>query len=193
MATQTLTKPEQDQSVEQKLQQVRKLYANAPEMAKRALENTLPALRSQAAEAQDSRSESAGRIGTRLGKVSELTLIARFAPGGAQRLRAMLQLLNGCLTAQALHVVAALGIADRLAAGPATVDDLAAATGAHRPSLNRLLRMLTGVGVFCEERDGRFKATAKLTMPLGGQMVTGQQVAAGSEIELSVDWPSDFG
>jgi DNA-binding transcriptional ArsR family regulator len=71
----------------------------------------------------------------------------------------MLQLLNACLTVQALHVVAALGIADRLAEGPATVDDLAAATGAHRPSLSRLLRMLTGAGVFCEELDGRFVLT----------------------------------
>ena len=72
----------------------------------------------------------------------------------------MLQLLNAFLTVQALHVVAALGIADRLAEGPATVDDLAAATGAHRPSLYRLLRMLTGAGVFREEADGRFALTA---------------------------------
>ena len=77
----------------------------------------------------------------------------------------MLQLLNACFTVQALHVVAALGITDRLAAGPATVDDLAAATGAHRPSLYRLLRMLTGTGVFCEELDGRFVLTA-----LGGTL-----------------------
>ena len=71
----------------------------------------------------------------------------------------MLQLLNAFLTVQALHVVAALGIADVLAKGPATVDDLAAATGAHRPSLSRLLRMLAGVGVFREEADGRFGLT----------------------------------
>ena len=77
----------------------------------------------------------------------------------------MLQLLNAFFTVQALHVVAALGIADRLAAGPATVDDLAAATGAHQPSLYRLLRMLTGAGVFCEEMDGRFVLTA-----LGGTL-----------------------
>src|SRR5579859_3355208 len=49
----------------------------------------------------------------------------------------MLQLLNACLTTQALHVIAELGIADRLADGPAAIDDLAAATGAHRPSLYR--------------------------------------------------------
>ena len=41
--------------------------------------------------------ESAGRVGSRLGKVSELTIIVPLAPGGAQRLRAFLQLLNGNL------------------------------------------------------------------------------------------------
>ena len=39
--------------------------------------------------------ESAGRVGSRQGKVSELTMIFPFAPGGAERLRALLQLLNG--------------------------------------------------------------------------------------------------
>ena len=36
-----------------------------------------------------------GRIGIRQGTVSELTVIAPFAPGGAERLRAVLRLLNG--------------------------------------------------------------------------------------------------
>ena len=39
--------------------------------------------------------ESAGRTGSRQGKVSELTVIAPVAPGGAARLRALLQLRNG--------------------------------------------------------------------------------------------------
>jgi len=77
----------------------------------------------------------------------------------------MLQLLNAFLTVQALSVAAALGIPDRLVDGPETVDDLAAATGAHPPSLYRLLRMLAGVGVFREEADGRFTLTA-----LGGTL-----------------------
>ena len=65
-------------------------------------------------------------------------------PGGASS--RMLQMLNAFLTVQALHVVAALGIPDQMANGPAAVDDIAAATGAHPPSLYRLLRMLVGVG-----------------------------------------------
>ena len=61
---------QQDQSVEQTIQQLRELYADAPEMAKVALERALPALKSQALEAQASQTESAGRIGIRLGSVS---------------------------------------------------------------------------------------------------------------------------
>ncbi len=77
----------------------------------------------------------------------------------------MLQMLNAFLTVQALHVAAALGIADQLADGSRSVDDLANATCVHRPSLYRLLRMLAGAGVFREEADGRFATT-----PLGGTL-----------------------
>jgi hypothetical protein len=95
MATQTLTRPKQDQTVEKKIKELRELYADAPQYAKTALENGLPAMMSEASEAQASGTESAGRIGIRQGKVSELTVIAPFAPGGAKRLRAVLRLLNG--------------------------------------------------------------------------------------------------
>lgn len=84
-------------------------------------------------------------------------------PGeGAPR---MLQTLNSVFTVQAVCVAAALGIADHLAEGPKGVDDLAGATGAHRESLHRLLRILAGAGVFREEADGRFALT-----PLGGTL-----------------------
>ena len=97
MATQTQPAAEakSDAVLGQTLKKLRELYADAPEMAKVALERALPALTSQALEAQASQAESAGRIGIRLGSVSELTVIAPFAPGGAQRLRAVLRLLNG--------------------------------------------------------------------------------------------------
>ena len=99
MTTQTVTRPEQDQTVEKTIQQLREAYRDAPEMAKVALENALPSLKSLALEAQASQTASAGRIGIRLGSVSELTVIAPFAPGGAQRLRTVLQLLNGNFSA----------------------------------------------------------------------------------------------
>ena len=97
MSTQTVTstKAEKEQAGTEKVRQLRELFADAPEMARTALEHALPALTSQASEAQASQMGSAGRIGIRQGTVSELTVIAPFAPGGAQRLRAVLRLLNG--------------------------------------------------------------------------------------------------
>jgi hypothetical protein len=99
MTTQAATRPEQDQAVENTTQQLREVYRDAPELAKVALENALPTLKSLAMEAQETQTESAGRIGIRQGSVSELTVIAPFAPGGAQRLRTVLQLLNGNFSA----------------------------------------------------------------------------------------------
>ena len=41
MTTQTMTRPEQDQSVEKKIQQLREVYRDAPEMAKVAVDEFL--------------------------------------------------------------------------------------------------------------------------------------------------------
>jgi hypothetical protein len=94
MATQVLTRPEQNQTSENRLQQLRQAYADAPQYAKTALENVLGELTSFAS-TKRARVESAGRTGIRQGKVSELLFIAPFAPGGAARLRALLQLRDG--------------------------------------------------------------------------------------------------
>jgi hypothetical protein len=69
------------------------------------------------------------------------------------------RLVNGYQVTQAIHVVAALGIADLLADGPRASGELATQTGAHAPSLHRVLRALAGVGVLHEGVDGRFALT----------------------------------
>ena len=92
MAMQTATRP--TQTVEEKVRQIRQLYADAPPYAKTALENSLKDLTSFGSTPRAG-VESAGRTGIRQGTVSELTLIVPFAPGGAARLRALLQLRNG--------------------------------------------------------------------------------------------------
>ena len=99
MATQaqTLKKPEQEAATENKIQQLRALFADAPDLGKKALENALKELRSQASDLPPA-IESAGRTGARLGKVSELTIIVPLAPGGAKRLRAFLKVLRGNLS-----------------------------------------------------------------------------------------------
>ena len=69
------------------------------------------------------------------------------------------RLVNGYQVSQAIHVAATLGVADRLADGPRTSDELAAAVGAHPPTLYRLLRALAAVGVLHEEDGRRFALT----------------------------------
>jgi hypothetical protein len=74
----------------------------------------------------------------------------------------LMRLTNGYQVTQAIQVAAVLGIADLLANGARTSDDLAAATGTHASSLHRVLRALAALGVFREDADRRFSLT-----PLG--------------------------
>jgi orsellinic acid C2-O-methyltransferase len=66
--------------------------------------------------------------------------------------RRLLELVNGSWTTQATYVAASLGIPDLLATGARSGEELARATGAHPPSLHRLLRALVSIGI-CEELD----------------------------------------
>ena len=99
MATdvQSPTRADGDLKGEQQLARMRELFADAPEVGKQALENVLQKLTEQATQTPPPPVESAGRVGSRIGKVSELTIIVPFAPGGAERLRAFLQLFGGNL------------------------------------------------------------------------------------------------
>jgi hypothetical protein len=100
MATQTHVKAESKQpsDLEQKLQTLRELYADASEIGKTALENVIRTLSSGSTATQPAtRVETAGRIGRRVGKVSELTVIVPLAPGGATRLRGFLAALHGSI------------------------------------------------------------------------------------------------
>src|SRR6187551_3848752 len=87
----------QSATAQQKIQELRQLYADAPELSRRALENVLQELTEQVAQSPPPPVERAGRVGSRLGKVSELTLIVPLVPGGAKRLRTFLRLLGGNL------------------------------------------------------------------------------------------------
>ena len=95
--TQTATESGSELSAAEKIQQLRDLYADAPELSRKALENVIEELQAQVALTPPPPVESAGRAGSRLGKVSELTLIIPLAPGGAKRLRTFLGLLGGNL------------------------------------------------------------------------------------------------
>jgi hypothetical protein len=74
----------------------------------------------------------------------------------------LMRLANGYQISQAIHVAAALGVADLLAEGARDSDDLAEATSTNARTLYRLLRALASVGVLREEEGRRFALT-----PLG--------------------------
>ncbi len=65
----------------------------------------------------------------------------------------------GYLYSSALNTAARLGVADHLHDGPRTAAELAAATGAHGPTLHRVLRFLATRGVFSEDDESRFHLT----------------------------------
>ncbi len=106
MATQmeTLTESERTRKGREKIQQLRELFADAPELGRKALDNVIQLLTAQATQPAPQPLESAGRAGVRLGHVSELTIVVPFAPGGAKRLRAFLRLIGGNLSGGAEKV-----------------------------------------------------------------------------------------
>lgn len=91
----------------------------------------------------------------------------------------LMGLMGGLWVSQSIAVVAKLGVADALAEGARTSDELAAATGSHGPSLFRVLRALASVGVFVEESPGRFALT-----PVGETLRSGPGSLRGMAVFL---------
>jgi SAM-dependent methyltransferase len=71
----------------------------------------------------------------------------------------MLEELADSITPMAIRVAATLRLADRIVAGSATSDELAADVDADPDALARLLRYLVARGVFAEPEPGRFALT----------------------------------
>ncbi|QXJ26056.1 helix-turn-helix domain-containing protein [Actinomadura graeca] len=67
----------------------------------------------------------------------------------------------GYMQAQIVHVAAELGLADALAGGPLSSAELAKETGAHAPSLHRLLRALTCLGAVEQREQDLFALTGE--------------------------------
>jgi hypothetical protein len=81
---------------------------------------------------------------------------------------ALQQLIQGFQVTQGIYVAAKLGIADLLKDGPRSSEDLAQATATHAPSLYRVLRLLSAVGILTEGDAHSFALT-----PLGSSLQTG--------------------
>jgi hypothetical protein len=107
MTTQAVKKPASGQTsdFEHKLQKLRELYADSSEISRTALENVIRSLGPNPKIAETKKIESAGRIGAREGKVSELTVIAPLKPGGAKRMRAFFETLHGNVGNQSVEMV----------------------------------------------------------------------------------------
>jgi hypothetical protein len=90
----------------------------------------------------------------------------------------MLRLMFGKHITYSLSAVARLGVADHMNGAPSELEDLARRTGAHAPSLYRVMRMLAAVGVFQEVAGKRFALT-----PVGELLKTG---APGSVRHLAI-------
>jgi hypothetical protein len=89
----------------------------------------------------------------------------------------LIQMCAGGWVAAAVYAAARLGLADHLADGPRTADDLAARTGMHAPSLYRFLRTIASFGIVTERDGRRFGLT-----PLGEALETGASGAARSTL-----------
>src|SRR5689334_3551415 len=71
----------------------------------------------------------------------------------------LLQMLVAPWITRCIYAAAQLGIADLLASGPRSPDDIAREISAHGPSVYRMLRALASQGLFMELDDGRFDLT----------------------------------
>jgi hypothetical protein len=96
---------EQSSDLEQRFKKMRELYADATPISKAALENVIRAVQSGGPATESTAQESAGRIGARRGKVSELTAILSITPAAAKRMRGFLELLHGSLGNQGVDKV----------------------------------------------------------------------------------------
>src|SRR5215469_2276593 len=97
---------------------------------------------------------------------------------------ALQQLIQGFQVTQGIYVAAKLGIADLLKDGSRTSEELAQATGTHAPSLYRVLRLLTAVGLLTEEETHSFALT-----PLGAYLQSGVPGSMRDTVLLYADKP----
>ena len=72
----------------------------------------------------------------------------------------LLTYIAGKTYTHVISVAAKLGIADLLADGPKSIEELSTATETHSSSLYRVLRVLDRMGIFSEEPPRTFSLTA---------------------------------
>ena len=71
----------------------------------------------------------------------------------------LMQMITGMWVAKSIGVLARLGVADHMAAGPTPVGDIAAAVSVNPGALFRMMRALAAVGIFERTNGDRFSLT----------------------------------
>jgi hypothetical protein len=96
----------------------------------------------------------------------------------------LVQMAMAFWTSRTLYVAAKLGLADHLANGPKSAEELAEKTGTHAPSLYRVMRTVASLGIFTEDSSHRFALT-----PLGEALQSNAPGSAHATIlTLAGDW-----
>ena len=89
----------------------------------------------------------------------------------------LIQMATAAWVSRLVYAAARLDLADHLAAGPRSAEDLAGSLGLHAPSLHRFMRCLASLGVLAEQVGQRFALTA-----LGEALKTGAPGSARATI-----------
>ncbi|WP_253816301.1 methyltransferase [Myxococcus xanthus] len=74
----------------------------------------------------------------------------------------MTQMVYGFWVSRSLQIMAELELADTIGDAPKTVEELAEASGTHAPTLRRLLRLLSGLGVLVKDESTQRWALTEL-------------------------------
>jgi hypothetical protein len=89
-------------------------------------------------------------------------------PASADAVQRLRKLISDYFLPRALYAATSLDVAECLAGGPMTADEIAERVGAHGPSLYRVLRALATAEVFQEDEHGRFVNTPLSELLRGG-------------------------
>lgn len=89
----------------------------------------------------------------------------------------LIQIATAGFVSKIVYVATKLALADLLASGAKTADELARPIGAHAPSLHRLMRTLAGLGILTEGDGHRFALTT-----LGEALKTGAPGSARASL-----------
>lgn len=93
------------------------------------------------------------------GKEDPIVSEGNTEPSKLRSAQQMQRLMGAFMVSQPIMVAAKLGIADLVEEAPRTAEELAHVTKAHAPSLRRLLRFLTVLGIFAEDGTGKYRQT----------------------------------